>query len=140
MDRSDTTFAHLPRNQGIFMVSLDFELYWGVRDKTTVDAYKANLLGARNVIPRLLELFAHYRVRATWATVGFLFFDEKDELLAHLPSLKPGYRDHNLSPYDYLYRIGPNERQDPFHYGRSLVRRIAQFPGQEVGTHTFSHY
>ena len=59
------------------MVSLDFELYWGVRDKTSLEAYKANLLGARHIIPRLLELFAHYGVRATWATVGFLFFDEK---------------------------------------------------------------
>lgn len=60
--------------------------------------------------------------------------------MAHLPSLKPGYRDHDLSPYDHVYRIGPNERQDPFHYARSLIRRIVQFPGQEVGTHTFSHY
>jgi hypothetical protein len=36
--------------------------------------------------------------------------------------------------------IGPNERQDPFHYARSLIRRILQFPGQEIGSHTFSHY
>lgn len=48
-----------------------------MRDKTSLEAYKANLLGARHIIPRLLELFAHYGVRATWATVGFLFFDEK---------------------------------------------------------------
>lgn len=76
----------------------------------------------------------------TWATVGFLFFDEKDELLAHLPSLTPRYIDRNLSPYQHVYRIGPNERQDPFHYARSLIRRILQYPGQEVGSHTFSHY
>ena len=40
--------------------------------------------------------------------------------MAHLPSLKPGYRDHDLSPYDHVYRIGPNERQDRFHYAHRL--------------------
>jgi peptidoglycan/xylan/chitin deacetylase (PgdA/CDA1 family) len=141
MDRpGHATVTHLSREPGTFTVSLDFELYWGVRDKTDLASYRANLLGARNVIPHLLDLFSESGVRVTWATVGFLFFDEKDELLAHLPSLTPRYTDQNLSPYRHVYRIGPNEKQDPFHYGRSLVRRILQYPGQEIGTHTFSHY
>ena len=59
------------------MVSIDFELYWGVARQTSLEAYKASLPGARHIIPRLLELFGPYGVRATWATVGFLFFDEK---------------------------------------------------------------
>jgi hypothetical protein len=140
MDHTGTTARHVSCDTGIFTVSLDFELYWGVRDKTDLDSYKATLLGERNVIPCLLDLFAEADVHATWATVGFLFFDEKDELLAHLPPLRPGYRDRNLSPYDHVMRIGPNEQKDPFHYARSLICRILQFPGQEIGTHTFSHY
>lgn len=125
---------------GIFTVSLDFELYWGVRDKTDLESYRANLLGARLVIPQLLDLFAQSDIHVTWATVGFLFFDDKDDLLAHLPDLTPGYIDRNLSPYHHVYRIGPNEKQDPFHFARSLIRRILHYPGQEIGTHTFSHY
>ena len=39
-----------------------------------------------------------------------------------------------------IARIGPNERQDPYHFGLSLVRRIKDCPHQEIGTHTFSHY
>jgi peptidoglycan/xylan/chitin deacetylase (PgdA/CDA1 family) len=140
MGKRDTTVRQVRGDQGVFTVSLDFELYWGVRDKTDLESYKANLLGARNVIPQLLERFAKAGVHATWATVGFLFFDDKDELLAHLPPLRPRYRDRNLSPYDHVLRIGPNERRDPFHYARSLIRRILQFPGQEIGSHTFSHY
>jgi hypothetical protein len=140
MDHTGTTLRHVSKDVGTFTVSLDFELYWGVRDKKDLESYKTNLLGERNVIPCLLDLFAQTGVHATWATVGFLFFDEKDELLAHLPPLRPGYRDRNLSPYDHVMRIGPNERKDPFHYARSLINRILQFPGQEIGTHTFSHY
>ena len=140
MNQTSTTLRRVSNDLGVFTVSLDFELYWGVRDKTDLETYKANLLGERDVIPYLLDLFAKSGVHATWATVGFLFFDEKDELLANLPPLRPGYRDRNLSPYNHVLQVGPNERQDPFHYARSLIDRIRQFPGQEIGTHTFSHY
>ena len=125
---------------GIFTVSLDFELYWGIRDKVDLETCASRLLGARDAIPRLLDIFAGSGVHVTWATVGFLFFDEKDELLAHLPARVPNYVEQHLSPYDHVHRIGRNERQDPFHYARSLIRRIVQYPGQEIGTHTFSHY
>ncbi|MGI9421325.1 MAG: hypothetical protein ACR2RA_26145, partial [Geminicoccaceae bacterium] len=123
-----------------FVISLDFELFWGIRDHTDLDACKTRLCGTREAIPRMLDQFAHHHVHATWATVGFLFFDEKDELLAHLPSLKPSYQNQHLSPYRHLESIGPNEKKDPYHYGRSLLRRIGACPGQEIGTHTFSHY
>jgi hypothetical protein len=38
-----------------------------------------------------------------------------------------------------LEDIGPDERHDPYHFGASLARQIASCPGQEIGTHTFSH-
>jgi hypothetical protein len=140
MEKASATGTHLSSQSGVFTVSLDFELYWGVRDKIDLETYSANLLGARDIIPTLLDLFAESSVHVTWATVGFLFFDEKDELLAHLPELTPTYSNRKLSPYDHVLRIGPNERKDPFHYARSLIHRIRQYPGQEIGTHTFSHY
>ena len=129
-----------PKGAGSFVISLDFELYWGIRDHTDLDSCRARLKGTREAIPRLLDLFAERGIRVTWATVGFLFFDDKDELLAHLPAIRPSYENPRLSPYDALDRIGQDERRDPYHYGRSLVRRIADCPGQEIGTHTFSHY
>ena len=58
---------------GIFTVSLDFELYWGLRDTTTINEYEANLKGVKIAIERILELFDKYDIHATWATVGFLF-------------------------------------------------------------------
>lgn len=125
---------------GIFTISLDFELYWGVRDKRALESYRANLLGVRHAAPRLLEAFDKAGARATWATVGFLFFDEKEELLAHLPAERPTYSNPNLSPYPSLDLIGPNEKADPCHFARSLVRQIAACEGQEIGSHTFSHY
>ncbi len=125
-----------------FVISLDFELMWGVRDSTDRDSYGACLLGARNAVPRMLDLFAENDLRATWATVGFLFCESRDELIASLPKpeLRPRYKNTVVSNYSYLNEVGRNEQEDPYYYASSLVKRIAETPGQEIGTHTLSHY
>jgi hypothetical protein len=91
-------------------------------------------------VPQLLDLFERYGVHATWAMVGFLFFDSREALLAGVPGVKPAYRNPRLDPYRDLERIGEDERADPFHFAPSLIRLVQQTPHQEVGTHTFSHF
>ena len=61
--------------QGTLIVSLDFELFWGMLDCSTLEEYGGNVMGGRGAIPRLLKLFETYNIHATWATVGFLFAD-----------------------------------------------------------------
>jgi hypothetical protein len=129
------------RPTGALVVSLDFELAWGVHDSLGRDgSYRAHLLGARAAVPALLDAFAHYDVAATWATVGFLFAESREELEVHAPppELRPAYADPRRDPYR-LSR-GENEREDPLSYAPSLIRSIAAAPRQEVGSHTFSHY
>ena len=84
---------------GIFTVSLDFELYWGIRDKKNVLSYKKNLVAARKIIPILLDLFKEYEINATWGIVGFLFFANKEQLLNNLPNYRVSYDNAKLNPY-----------------------------------------
>jgi glycosyltransferase involved in cell wall biosynthesis/peptidoglycan/xylan/chitin deacetylase (PgdA/CDA1 family) len=124
---------------GALVISLDFELHWGVRDLEAPDGpYRTNLLGAREAIPRILALFEEFGVHATWATVGMLFAKDREALRRHTPGLKPLYDDRRLCPYDEP--IGGGETDDPLHFASSLIDRIRGTPGQEVGSHTFSHY
>lgn len=125
---------------GTFTISLDFELFWGVRDVSSLSGYGANILGVRDVVPRLLDEFSGFGVHCTWATVGLLFFDRKEELIQFLPDTKPEYANPALSPYPTIKDIGDSEREDPYHYAMSLIRRIMTYEGQEIGTHTFCHY
>jgi Polysaccharide deacetylase len=125
---------------GNFVISLDFELLWGMRDVATRASYGANVLGARKAIPAMLDLFHRRSMRATWAIVGLLLCESKDELMASLPPTRPTYTNPALSSYAYLGEVGANERADPYYFGASLARLIAACPGQEIGTHTFSHY
>lgn len=125
---------------GAFVISLDVEILWGVRDHYPPDGgtYRANLLGGRAAIPRMLDLFAQYGIAATWATVGFLFARSRDELRQFQPAVLPAYADPRLSPYGEP--LGQSEDDDPLHFGASLIDCIRGYPDQEIATHTYSHF
>lgn len=123
---------------GALVISLDFELRWGVRDWNSAGLYTPNLHGARVAIPHMLALFAEFGVAATWATVGMLFARDRDELQRAFPSVRPAYVNRALDPYDEP--IGVDEQSDPLSYAASLIDAIGSTPRQEIATHTFSHY
>ncbi len=125
---------------GTLLVSLDFELFWGMLDQCRLEDYQENVLGGRAAIPRLLALFQKYGIHATWATVGFLFAENRQELEGCFPECKPSYDRKNLSPYGWFQTIGEDEADAPCFYGSSLVKLVSQTPHQEIGSHTFSHY
>jgi peptidoglycan/xylan/chitin deacetylase (PgdA/CDA1 family) len=122
------------------VISLDFELMWGMRDHADIRSYGANVLGVRAAVPRMLDLFERHGIRATWATVGFVFCEVKDELIESAPSLRPSYLQSGLSNYSYFPEVGAGEKSDPYYFGASLIDRVKSCPGQEIGSHSFSHY
>lgn len=125
---------------GTLIVSLDFELFWGMLDCCALEDYQENVLGGRKAIPRMLELFRQYGIHATWAAVGFLFAENYEELSRYFPEQKPAYADRKLDAYAEFAKIGKNEQEAPCFYGSSLVKLVADTPGQEIGSHTFCHY
>jgi hypothetical protein len=127
-------------HNSILTISLDFELFWGMEDKSDLNQYKQRLLGTRQAIPEILQLFKDYEIHATWATVGFLFFNSKDELIKNLPYKEPNYNNRRYNPYNHIGNIGNNEEEDPFHYALSLIEKIKSTPYQEIGTHTLTHF
>ena len=132
---SDST----PLRPGALVISLDFELHWGNRDHVDPSSPSfADLAASRPVTLDLAALFARRSIRATWATVGFLFASTRDELEAHRPEARPHYRHSEFDPY--LEVVGTDEVQDPSHLAGSLVDAVAALPGQELASHTFSHF
>jgi peptidoglycan/xylan/chitin deacetylase (PgdA/CDA1 family) len=123
--------------KGIFTISLDFELFWGVRDHRTIESYGSNIRNVHSVVPRLLALFEKYSVHCTWATVGFLFLSDKKELMANLPAERPSYLKKEYDPYSY---IESNDLENVYHFAPALIEQIRKTPGQELGTHTLCHF
>lgn len=54
------------------VMSLDFELFWGVSDSRRINDYRQNVEGVWIAIPKMLALFRQYDIHATWAAVGML--------------------------------------------------------------------
>jgi peptidoglycan/xylan/chitin deacetylase (PgdA/CDA1 family) len=129
----------ISRRPGGLVVSLDFELRWGVIERCPPGGvYEARLTEARRVIPRMVDLFEAYGVGATWATVGFLFARDREEIEACAPDVRPRYEHPAF--HTYKERPGADETSDPLHYAASLVELLRDAPQQEIATHTFSHY
>lgn len=128
-----------PLSTSAFVISLDFELMWGVFDKRTIDTYGNNIKGVHNLIPELLHLFRQYGIHCTWAAVGCLYYEELAELKQDMPTEKPKYINNQYSAYSHINTINPINF--PTYYsGLHLIAQIKSTPGQEIGTHTFSHY
>lgn len=122
---------------GTLVISLDFELYWGMIDKVTLDAYGENIRGVHTAVPALLELFSRYKLHVTWATVGMVMAESLEELTTWLPPDEPRYADPRASTYEHIRSGAVSERL--YYFAPDLVARSAATPGQEIGSHTFSH-
>lgn len=122
---------------GALVISLDFEIHWGVLERPADGAYRANLLGVPASVRGTLALFRELGIRATWATVGMLFARGRAELELFSPTARPRYAVPLPDPY--AVDTGEGEADDPLHFAPSLIAEIAATPGQEVGTHTFAH-
>jgi len=117
--------------------SLDFELRWGMHDLLGLDRdrYRKNLEGAREAVPRLLQLFTRRGVRATWATVGALACQNWDDYFRRAPA-PPRYAEKRLAVDP---RYADLDAEGTLHFAPDLVAQIAGTEGQDLGTHTFSH-
>tara|TARA_B100000780_G_C21108295_1_gene447694 strand:- start:1 stop:918 length:918 start_codon:yes stop_codon:yes gene_type:complete len=120
-----------------FVISLDFELHWGVFD-TFGESYNENILGARKAVPKILALFEKYDINATWATVGLLFNESDEDYGKYKPAATPSYEDKLLNAFDV--GVGKNEDEDKLHFGHSLIQLIQDSPNQELASHSYSHY
>ncbi len=120
-----------------FVISLDFELFWGVTDSRTVDNYGANIEGVWQAIPAMLSLFKKYGVHATWATVGMLMCNNYRQWLDIKPAVIPTYRRESASTYS----VAALARDFPkLFFARPLVEQILATDGQELASHTYSHF
>lgn len=125
--------------KGGLIISLDFELMWGVRDVTTIDDYGDAIINVHDVVPKLISLFRKYNTKATFATVGFLFSKNLEEVKCFIPSSLPSYRDKNLSPYSEVEKLKSIENK--YYFSPKLLDLLKKNQDiVEIGTHTYSHY
>ncbi|MFD1360703.1 polysaccharide deacetylase family protein [Lentibacillus salinarum] len=128
------------KRAGTLVISLDFELFWGVHDVFEKKEYEANVKGAHEAVLTILEKFHAHQIHATWAIVGMMYFNNVNELTKSIPEQKPTYIQKYLSPYVYLAANPINDHDNCLFFAPYLIEKIQSTPKQEMATHTFSHY
>lgn len=135
--------------RGACVISIDTELAWGGAHRRDGTGAAAGFDREREVIARMLELFARYEVPATWAVVGHLFLDrcgagppagtgDGGGDLPHPEVQRPAYTWLNGDWFD----IDPcsDVAAAPDYYGRDIVEQILSCAHpQEVASHSFAH-
>jgi peptidoglycan/xylan/chitin deacetylase (PgdA/CDA1 family) len=132
------------------VISVDFELAWALRyDRGVANPLERAIEAARRTrthVPLLLDLFDHYKVPATWATVGHLFLErcECRGGRAHPDMIRPSFFENENWRYAHgdWYDDDPcsSWSEAPEWYAPDLIRDILSRPVQhEVACHTFSH-
>jgi len=122
-----------------FVISLDFELGWGVRDQPMFKGYREHIEGVPRAVDGMLSLFERHQTHATWACVGLMMCDDADDALANAPDPRPTDLDPDLDPYPTLSTRAQRPEECGLWFAPQLVRRVATSPNQELATHTFSH-
>ncbi len=126
--------------QGMMVISLDFELIWGVHDVYGLEKYNEHIIGAHEAVGNILQLFTRFQIHATWGIVGLLYCKNKQDLLQNMPNVKPTYTNEQLSAY-YLLDKGMDKAPDnQLYFAPLLIDQIHATQHQEIATHTFSHY
>ena len=126
--------------QGVFCISLDFELHWGVFEKMSVDNLANRYFeNTRYAIPKMLELFIEHDIHVTWATVGMMYNENLEMWTINKPALTPEYKNQNVCSYGWVESNHEKINSSNL-FAPSLVELIAQTPGMEIGSHTYSHY
>jgi peptidoglycan/xylan/chitin deacetylase (PgdA/CDA1 family) len=125
------------RDKPVVVISLDFELRWGMHDKLGLDfdRYRKNLEGSLEVVPALLRALSERNICATWACVGATGCQDWNEYFRRAPR-SPQYENPALRVDPRYADLDPHGR---LHFAPDLIQMIHGTPGQELGTHTFSH-
>ncbi len=125
----------------MFVISLDFEVMWGVIDNSTPQGYgRTNVAHVPQVLDRVLDLFDKYEIHATIAPVGLLMHIDKQEAMRNIPATAPSYEQTNLSPYNNGYINAIEVENEHLYFVPQLIEKLKSYPNIELGTHTYCHY
>ncbi len=121
----------LNQEKGYFLFSLDTELAWGYFDCFNPRLFSANGQRERRAIDRLLEIFDDFKIVATWAIVGHLFY-ERYETRVSYPAAN---RWSNFPIFEELYKTS-----SPLLYGVDIIDTLLKRGSRhELAFHGYTH-
>lgn len=127
---------------GSFIISLDFELFWGLLDAIEYKENLQRIISTQDIALRLIEVFERNKISVSWATVGLLMLNDSEEL-SNLKNkiIEPSYENPKFNNYiNYENLKKSSDFCEDVFFSKDIVEKIKKTNFQRIGTHTFSHY
>lgn len=128
---------------GKFVISLDFELFWGLAGwpEDQLLGYKPRIEGAVYALKQIIKILSKYQMKCTIGYVSGIQYNNVEEYLKAAPTEKPSYKKHLFSSYELLLSLVKEGKisQDLL-FRPDAVDMLKKNPFVELASHTFSHY
>ncbi len=124
---------------GKFILSLDFELFWGFGGfgSRFLESYKGNIQNALIALEKILRICGDYDVKVTIAYVGAMRLSSREQFLKEY--LSPLYINKSLSSHDLISRYRDIIDEVGL-FCKKNIDEMRDNPMIELASHTFSHY
>lgn len=122
-------------NKGVFTLSLDTEIAWGMIDKprSLIDN-KEYFYNTRKAIDGIIELLDKYQISATWGMVGSLLLDEPKFEAEFIESITKNLESDIKKQYIDLLK------DKDIWGGKDILKKIkSSLVPQEIGSHSYNH-
>lgn len=126
---------------GKFIISIDFEMMWGLFDYDNIDNNINKIKNIHDVIKELCVIFNNYNIHATWAIVGFIFLENYSKLIKLVDHNDIKYKNNKYNVYNYIKNNKSLiSNYQSLHFAPELIDLINRTKYQEIASHTLSHY
>lgn len=123
---------------GLFIISLDYESMWGaIFNEPVYKGYENRTREIKRIIDSILSLFMKHDIHATWAIVGGLACNSKEEA-CRLAPVNICSLNGNESLAGFIENL--KQEESDYYFQKDVVSKICKVENQEIGTHTFSHF
>lgn len=127
---------------GNFVISLDFELTWGLAgwEKEQIDTYIPNLQNATKALKCIIDTLSKYNIKCTIGYVGFMRYHNVNDLKYQLPYQAPQYNDMIFSSVHSLIPLIDSIYPKELFFCPDIIENLEENHLVELASHTFSHY
>lgn len=124
-----------------FVISLDFELLWGLSgwNEEQIDQYYPRIQGSVFALKSILNLFSEYNIKCTVAYVGAMACsDEKQLMSIRKDTSEPSYKNRLFSSYNSILPLLKKYPKEYF-FCPTVIEELGNNELVELASHTFSH-
>lgn len=128
--------------RGKFLISLDFELFWGLSgwSKEQIAKYAPNVENSIFALMKILDLLRKYNVKSTIGYVGAMRFSSKEDFLQFVSFEKPVYDYEPYSSYNSIVPLIGSVYNKELFFCPNVISSLEKNELVELASHTYSHF